>query len=244
MARGLQPVRALRQERPRGPPVKRLIIVVEGPTEEGFVKHVLGPHLHEHSIFTSTLIVTTRRDERTGAKLNKGGGPWRNWDRDLRRVMGENPGPNVAFTTLLDLYGLPPDFPQLDALSMIGDTRHRASEVETVMSGQFGDRRFIPYVQRHEFEALVLASLRALAGVLDAEEDLQGLEQLRADLAGHPPEDVNDGPETAPSKRLLARIPSYRKPLHGPLAVESTGLASLRAACPRFDAWVTRLEGL
>lgn len=224
--------------------MKRLIIVVEGPTEEGFVKGVLSPHLQARFIFTSTLIVTTRRDELTGAKLNKGGGFWRNWFNDLRRVMGENSGPNVAFTTLIDLYGLPKDFPQLEALSKIGDTRQRASEVEAVMSKQFGDHRFIPYVQRHEFETLVLASLGALAELLDAEEDLQGLEQLRSDIAGHPPEDVNDGPDTAPSKRLLARIPSYRKTLHGPLVGESTGLASLRAACPRFDAWVAKLEGL
>lgn len=224
--------------------MKRLIIVVEGPTEEAFVKRVLGPHLDARSIFTSVIIVTTRRDELTGAKLNKGGGPWRNWDRDLRRIMGGNPGPNVAFTTLVDLYGLPRDFPQLEVLSRLGDTRHRASEAEAVMSKHFGDPRFIPYVQRHEFEALVLASLHSLTGLLDAEEDLRGLEQLRAEIAGHPPEDVNDGSETAPSKRLLARIPSYSKTLHGPLVVESTGLASLRAACPRFDAWVAKLENL
>ncbi|KFA91706.1 DUF4276 family protein [Archangium violaceum] len=224
--------------------MKRLIVVVEGSTEEGFVKRVLGPHLQARSIFTYTLIVTTLRDELTGAKLNKGGGAWRNWFKDLRRVMGENPGPDVAFTTLIDLYGLPNDFPQLEALSKIVDTHQRASELEAVMSKQFGDYRFIPYVQRHEFEALVLAGLGALAGLLDAEEDLQGLEQLRSDIAGHPPEDVNDGPDTAPSKRLLTRIPSYRKTLHGPLVVESTGLASLRAACPRFDAWVAKLEGL
>ncbi|MBN8229075.1 DUF4276 family protein [Corallococcus macrosporus] len=224
--------------------MKRLIIVVEGQTEEGFVKGVLCPHLNARSIYTSVIIVTTRRDALTGAKLDKGGGFWRNWDRDLRRVMGENSGPDVAFTTLIDLYGLPKDFPQLEALSRIGDTRHRASEVEDVISKQFGDRRLIPYVQRHEFEALVLASLGELARVLDAEDDLRGLEQLRSEIAAYPPEDVNDGPKSAPSKRLLARIPSYGKTLHGPLAVESTGLASLRAACPRFDAWVTRLEGL
>jgi hypothetical protein len=53
--------------------MKRLLVVVEGPTEEGFVKGVLGPHLWMHSISTSPLIVTTRRDELTGAKLNKGG---------------------------------------------------------------------------------------------------------------------------------------------------------------------------
>ncbi|MCP3136331.1 DUF4276 family protein [Pyxidicoccus sp. QH1ED-7-1] len=208
------------------------------------MKGVLAPHLQERSIFTFPIIVTNRRDALTGAKLNKGGGPWRNWVKDLRRIMGDNPGPDVAFTTLIDLYGLPRDFPQLDALSKIADTRQRASEVETVMSKQFNDHRFIPYTQRHEFEALVLAGLHALALLLDAGADVAGLAQLRSEVAALAPEDVNDGPETAPSKRLLARVPSYRKTLHGPLVVESTGLASLRAVCPRFNAWVTKLEGL
>lgn len=224
--------------------MKRLFVVVEGQTEEGFVKGVLGPHLQARSIFTSTIIVTTRRDELTGAKLGKGGGRWLHWSKDLRRLMGEQRGGDVAFTTLIDLYGLPRDFPQLEALSKTADTLQRASQLEEVMYEQFGDRRFMPYVQRHEFEALVLAGLDALAGFLDAEEDLRGLEQLRSDVANRAPEDVNDGRDTAPSKRLMTRIPSYRKTLHGPLAVESTGLARLRAVCPRFNAWVTKLEGL
>ncbi len=222
----------------------RLYVVVEGQTEEAFVNGVLAPHLQARSIFTIPLIVTTRRDEFTGAKLGRGGGRWLHWFKDLRRVIGENRGTGVAFTTLFDLYGLPKDFPQLEALSRVTSTLQRAALLETAMHEQFGDHRFIPYIQRHEFEALVLASLDALGGFLDAEDDLKGLEQLRSDLANQAPEDVNDGQHTAPSKRLMARIPSYAKPLHGPLAIEATGIANLRAVCPRFDAWVTRLEGL
>lgn len=55
---------------------------------------------------------------------------------------------------------------------------------------------------------------------------------------------MNDGHDTAPSKQLKARIPSYQKTVHGPLVTEATGLAKLRAACPRFDDWVAKLEGL
>lgn len=111
------------------------------------------------------------------------------------------------------------------------------------MERAVNDRRLIPYLQRHEFEALVLAGLSELEKLLDAEEDLRGVAELRTQLAGAAPEDVNDGRETAPSKRLLRLIPSYRKTVHGPLVVEATGLAVLRARCPQFDAWVTQLEG-
>lgn len=52
---------------------------------------------------------------------------------------------------------------------------------------------------------------------------------------------VNDGLQTAPSKRLHHRLPAYQKTLHGPLAVEGLGLAALRAQCPHLDAWLSRL---
>jgi hypothetical protein len=222
----------------------RLYVVVEGQTEEEFVKRVLGPHLQARHIYTTPIIVTTRRDRLTGKKLGKGGGHWKHWLKDLRRLLGEHTGNNVAFTTLFDLYGLPEDFPQLAALSQNADTLQRAVGLEQEMAATLDDRRLIPYLQRHEFEALVLASLDALGALLDTEDDVLGLEQLRVELAHLAPEDVNDGPDSAPSKRLESRIPSYDKTLHGPLAVEAARLANIRAVCPRFNAWVTKLEGL
>ena len=55
---------------------------------------------------------------------------------------------------------------------------------------------------------------------------------------------MNDSKETAPSKRLVEFIEGYNKVVHGPSATSDAGLAALRAACPRFDAWVAKLEGL
>lgn len=105
-------------------------------------------------------------------------------------------------------------------------------------------RLIVPYIQRHEFEALVLASLPSLRELLDAEDDLEGLTRLEETLAGAAPEDINDGETTAPSKRLLDHVPGFRKSLHGPLATSGTGLAGLRQQCPRFGKWVGVLEAL
>ena len=38
------------------------------------------------------------------------------------------------------------------------------------------------------------------------------------------PEDINDDPETAPSKRVLRAYPAYRKPLDGTLAAQAVGI--------------------
>lgn len=212
----------------------RLFIFVEGQTEEAFVKSVLAPHLMPLQVLA--IIVETSRD-RHGRK-RRGGGSWGRWLRDIRRVTGEQDG---RFSTMFDLYGLPSDFPELDSCRGIADTNRRVDVLQKAMAGTVDDWRFIPYIQRHEFEALVLAALDPLTGLLEG-DDLAGLSALRGALGETPPEDVNDGRETAPSKRLEGSIPSYRKTLHGPLALESASLPLLRRRCPRFDAWVSTLE--
>lgn len=219
----------------------RLYFVVEGQTEEKFVERVLMPHLQTYGLDIHVLIVETSRD--AYGRKRRGGGKWRQWHGDLRRLLAEQRGSIVRVTTLFDLYGLPSDFPQLDRFGGDGDTVRRAQSLEQAMAEAIDDYRFIPYLQRHEFEALVLACLDPLEDLLDAEEK-PGVAALRNEIRHSTPEDVNDGPLTAPSKRLLRHIPSYRKTEHGPLVVEALGLPALRAACPRFGAWVTKLESL
>jgi len=107
-----------------------------------------------------------------------------------------------------------------------------------------GAWRLIPYIQSHEFEALVLAVSHCLADLFDADDQRSGLVMLQADIAGIPPEDINDSPLTSPSHRLIRLIPGYRKVVHGPDAIELAGLQSVRSRCPRLDHWLSRLESL
>jgi hypothetical protein len=221
---------------------RRVFVLVEGPTERRFLDAVLRPHLQPALDLTS-IIVTTRR-ERSGYKTGRGGGPWKNWRNDLRTLSYEQGDPRVRFTTMIDLYGLPHDFPGIEELRSMADTRQRAERAQALMAGDIGDPRLIPYVQRHELEALIFADLDRLRDHLDSEPDLSGLTALSASVRGLDPEDIDDGPLSAPSKRLLRHIPSYRKTHHGPNALESIGLRALRARCPRFHAWVSLLESL
>ncbi len=55
------------------------------------------------------------------------------------------------------------------------------------------------------------------------------------------PELLNDGSETAPSKRLTKLIVGYQKTLHGPLIAEETGIERIRKKCPRFSQWIDRM---
>jgi hypothetical protein len=219
----------------------RLYVLVEGPSEEGFVDEVLGPHLNARAVWTYPIVVETSRD--IYGRKRKGGGQWRRWKDDLLRLCKGQAAFDVRVTTMFDLYGLPKDFPELSKHAHVSDTRTRVQLLECAMATAIGDRRLIPYLQRHEFEALVFASINSLAEIMDPNEQ-EGVDRLRTLVSTTAPEDINDGKITAPSKRLLSELPTYRKTFHASLAIADTGLPTLRANCPRFDAWVTKLEAL
>lgn len=219
--------------------------MVEGPTENAFIKHIVAPHLGGHGVYATPIVVASAdRDGRGSAPIPKGGGHWKWWRKDLHRLMTEHSGNDNRFTTLFDLYGLPTDFPNYAEARKELNTIERALTLEGAMSEALGnDWRFIPYIQRHEFEAMVLACLDSLETFLD-DEQLPGLHTLREEIGETLPEDVNDGSETAPSKRLERYIPGYDKVVHGPLALEGGGLTTIRASCERFNKWLTHLEQL
>ena len=58
------------------------------------------------------------------------------------------------------------------------------------------------------------------------------------------PEEINDRPETAPSKRIIKYFSSYQNPLHGCLVALDVGLDTMRARCPHFAQWLKKLEQL
>jgi hypothetical protein len=223
--------------------VTRLFVVVEGDTEMEFVGRTLAPYLNVREVWTTPIEVTTKRDRKTGQKLAQGGGHWKHWRKDIQTLL-RSKAADLRVTSLFDLYGLPDDFPRLDEHSTQRDTVARAGLLENEMGTDIGDQRFIPYLQRHEFEALVLSGLDLLSGELGNEEARAGVTALRQELGATAPEDVNDGPETSPSKRLLARVPGYSKYAHGPGVTAKVGIDGLKQRCPRFGAWLTKLEAL
>ncbi len=217
-----------------------LTVLVEGDTEEAFVKAVLRPHLEARAVYATPVKYETSRSA-TGRRYKGGGLQWARVYKQLRELL-RDPRAEFRLTTLFDLYRLPSDFPGMERHAAVSDTAQRATQLETAMATAVGDTRFVPYIQRHEFETLVLACLEHLEASDPSKR--AGIKKLRADIAGLMPEDVNDGANTAPSKRLLRFVEGYRKGLDGPDVTARAGLASLRASCPRFGAWLSALEAL
>ena len=85
-------------------------------------------------------------------------------------------------------------------------------------------------------------AIRPLAGGINRPDLAAGFQQIRNDF--ETPEDINDGRETAPSKRILAAYPSYRKPLQGTVAARAVGIDKMLEECPHFCKWIERLKAL
>ena len=92
----------------------------------------------------------------------------------------------------------------------------------------------------HEFEGLLFSDCAAFARGIGQPQIEIHLKAIRNQFAT--PEDIDDSPLTAPSKRVEAIISGYTKPLFGVLAALEIGLDKIREACPHFRAWLEKLE--
>ena len=224
----------------------RLNFIVEGQTEKSFVDQVLMPYLAERSsVYGGARCVETRKKKGSEPKESGGFRSYAKPRGDIIKWMNEDRRGDARFTTMFDLYGLPDDFPGYATPEAIPDPRARAVAVQEAMLDDIGGWRLLPYIQVHEFEALVLADPEQLAS--QHLEDKAGVKRLVEMAAGfESPELINGGAETAPSKRIIQAIPTYKrkKKSSGSIAAKKIGIPKLRAKCPHFNAWVEQLEAL
>jgi hypothetical protein len=232
--------------RPESDHVARLLIHVEGETEETFVNEVLGPHLYARGYFrvSARLMGNARqRDRRGGIR------PWRSVKEDIVTHLKEDP--QCLASCLVDYYALPQTgerawpgrqaagrLPFLQKASTIQEAL--LAEICNGMGESFEARRFLPYVMMHEFEALLFSDCNRFAQGIGRPELAPQFQRIRSSF--ETPEEIDDSPTTAPSKRVLALVPGYEKPLMGTLAVLEIGLEAIRAQCPHFRIWLERLE--
>ena len=204
----------------------RLAIVVEGETEEEFVKRVLAEHLRPVGV------------EPTPIKPDSRGGDIR-VDR-LAPHMAKLTKNFDCVTSLVDYYG----FRGKEQGETVQDLEGRIDrEIFKIVRLNQDPAGVFSYVQLHEFEGLLFSKVDAFSAVLGIDSDsVETLRQIRVQYAT--PEDIDDSPQTAPSKRIVQTVPHYQKRLHGPLIAQDVGLETIRLECPRFDSWLKRLEEL
>ena len=224
----------------------RLLIHVEGETEEGFVNEILRGHLYNfgYTVVGASLLGTARQRARRGGIVS--------WEIARRRIVNhlkEDTG--SVSSTMVDYYGMPNDWPgRANPFTAAMSVSDRAEEIEDAllqdvsneMGTDFNPNRFIPYVMMHEFEAMLFSDCERFAYAV-GRPDLGGRFQDIRDRF-ESPEEIDDSPFTAPAKRIESLIPGYerQKAVRGAAAALEIGIDAIRGECPHFREWLGRLE--
>lgn len=218
----------------------RLNFIVEGQTEETFVNQTLRPHLADLTVYARARCIMT--SQKGGFKYRGGLSSYAQAKADVALWMKEDQNFDARFTTMFDLYALPEDFPGYEAAMRERDPYVRVERLEDALREDISDWRFVPYIQLHEFEALLFADPTKLNEQFECDSAV--IARLVEEAERCNPELIDDGSDTAPSKRIIREIPEYEsnKVSAGPIVARQIGLTVLRARCEHFDDWLSKLE--
>lgn len=216
--------------------MKRLIIVVEGESEERFVHRVLHPYLCNRGIYNEVQCFKIKHSHGGFTK-------YQHLCNDILKVLHE---PDVIVSMMVDFYRLPTDFPGFDQLQKDVPHSEQVEWLENSMKADVDKRlqrpcnSFIPYIQLHEFETLFFAAKNGIETLFEHSEIKY--DHLEATLNAFPnPEAIDNAPATAPSVRLKEIIPGYNKVVHGINIIDAAGMDELLNKCPHFRAWIERI---
>ena len=218
----------------------RIIIIGEGQTEQEFCNDVLQPHFNSKNIYLQN------------ATIKKTGGGIVGWEALKHQIENHlKQDREVIVTLLIDYYGIKPNhnYPNWDeALAVINNNKYEA--IGLIENGMLNDvdstlrNRFIPYIQLHEFEGLLFSKPDVFLNNFEPAE-FKDLPYLNLTVGEYDnPEMINDGPQTAPSKRLKRILTGYDKIVYGSLLAQEIGLETIREKCLGFSNWIGKLENI
>lgn len=240
----------------------RLRFICEGPTERSYVDEELSYHLIQAG-WESVVGFTLPNGRNSSGGLVKGG--FRSSDgykkalNEMVREMKKDRG--AVYTTFFDFYAFPSDIgcykaaqktPGIDAKARIYESQLE-SDIKTSMDAAGIYCRFVPYIQMHEFETLLFADVKTSAEFMGMEsfmtdDEITKLKSGMTEIVRQYKsiEDIDDGRDTAPSKRIIKLLPRYgrAKITLGSGAAQMVGLSVIREKCPHFDEWLKTLENM
>jgi len=213
----------------------RLIFIVEGESEAIFINNYLIPYLgnkHGWNMVMTTQKITTNR-----VKKAKGGNVgYQYFKNEIKSCARPN---HIFITTLLDFFRLPNDFPAFTTNSKLVDKIEEAICKDIANEGVIDALHFFPYIQVFEFEALMFSNEAGLRAAIKNDRLFDKIIEIQQKYPN--PENINNGPQTAPSKRL-EKIYNYRKTIDTRIVFNKLSIDEIREKCPRFNSWVDKLE--
>jgi len=220
----------------------RLHILGEGFTEKRFVENVLIKHLIKYDIITDVCCFLTKFIPATGQQFKGGISNYKQVKKDILNRISQDNNKDSRFTTMIDFYGIPDDFPGVYAKNEAKNPYEKVKIIENALADDINDSRFFPYIQLHEFESLIFSDPLKIAKVyIDFKKEIRELQELSNSI---PPEEINDGFASSPSHRIKKVIPPYDKVYAGGEITKAIGIEIMRKKCPHFNEWITKLEKL
>ncbi len=222
-----------------------IYIVVEGQTEQTFVRDVLAPYMSYKGIYLNPALI--------GKPGHKGGNiHFARAEKDIGNFLKQRNDTYVS--TMFDYFRIDSMWPgrsevgrqiqngtvltAIQKAEMLETATH--NKIVRALSHCNSKERFIPYIEMHEFEALLFSDADILA-----EKNQMDISQIRRIIEAYEnPEEINDDPAKTPSKQLKTLNSGYRKVAMGKMISEAIGIQVIRRQCPHFNNWLERLENL
>jgi len=214
----------------------QVYVICEGQTEQKFVNSILNEYLATNNIG----LIGTLCDKRGGdVKFDR-------FALEIYNTLKRRP--DVYATTFVDFYGISEKWPGKESAKRKNDVQSKSrvlcEQTKIAFQEKFALQscdRFIPYFSMFEFEALLFSDAAILADVLKI--DVDDIQKILDEYKS--PEEINNSPTSAPSKRLESlTVKRYKKIGDGLKIAEKTGVDAIRKRCAVFDRWITTLEEL
>jgi hypothetical protein len=219
-----------------------VMVIVEGKTEQIFIRELLSPYLAPQGIYLHPAILGT---------VGKKGGDvtFSLVQKDICNHLKQRP--DTYITLMIDYYGIKKikEWPGLAESKKQREHSQKAQiineetakKIQKDLPDQNREHRFIPYVSMHETEALYFCDPATIAEALNIKQT--EIESILRECGE--PEAINDNSETAPSKRLIKLShDKYRKTTIGIAMAKRIGIPRMRERCPLFNEWISKMENL
>lgn len=204
--------------------MSKVLILVEGFTEKRFVDDILKPYFEQKNIYVV-------------ARNLKGVGKYEIIKNEVHNLLKDTS--SALVTTMIDYYRLPSDFPKKKSLNQELIYLQKVEFLENEFTLDISHTKFLPYLQLHEFEALLFSDISHFSKILTTKSYISHFEEIVAKLQ---PEEINNLPNTSPANRIKKIIPNYQKDLHGSILSKAIGLEVMREKCPHFNNWIESIE--
>lgn len=204
--------------------MERIVFIVEGDCEVAFINQKVIPYLYSFP-FSSGWNMNAQKVT-TNRRLNAKGGnvSFEYLNNEIRRVSAQG---HPWITTFMDFYRIPPNFPGYKVGCTVND-------LETGLKKTVSYDRFLPYIQKYEFETLFFSKIEAFNLLCDTTQ----MGKLQDIVDEYPEiENINGGRDTAPSKRLSS-IFNYHKVADSRIVLDEIPFESMLEKSPRLKTWI------